>query len=219
LGSRYDPVAAALVEALPGAALCGADDLTRAGWRWPLACGGPRRWVIEGTIVDDREVTGVLVRRTWVHPEELVHTHGDDREYLAAETLAFLTFVLAQTGARVVNPAQGGAIGEEIFRLERWLPAAVRVGLAIRPLRLSPLSQEGVPERTFAIEIVGEEAFGSPAPELVAGSIALARLLGLAYGVFAFDAANRLMAISAGSRPSPAAIPALAALLASRPPG
>lgn len=216
LGSRFDTVADSLVRALPAAALCSAEDLTLPGWLWPLGPGDANRWVIQGKVVDDREITGVLVRRTWVYPEELVQTHPDDREYLAAEALAFLTFVLARTGARVINPVQGGAIGEEIFRIERWLPAAVDAGLELKPLRLSARREAAAADFAFTIEVVGSDAFGSPSSDLATKSINFVRLLGLAYAVLVFDAENRLAAISASSSPSSAALPALAALLSRR---
>jgi hypothetical protein len=218
LGSRFDPLADSLVRALPAAALCSAEDLTLPGWMWPLGHGDANRWVVQGKVVDDREVTGVLVRRTWVYPEELVRTHPDDREYLAAESLAFLTFVLARTGARVINPVQGGAIGEEIFRIERWLPAAIDAGLEPRPLRLAARHAAAALDSPFTIEVVGGDAFGSPSSALATRSIAFVRLLGLAYAVLVFDAENRLAAISAASCPSSAALPALAALLSRRGP-
>lgn len=213
LGSRLDTVTDSLVRALPAAVLCSAEDLTVPGWTWPLGYGHANRWVVQGQIVDDREITGVLVRRTWVYPEELVRTHPDDREYLAAETLAFLTFVLARTGARVINPVQGDAIGEEIFRIERWLPAAIAAGLEPKPLRLSARHQAAALDLAFTIEVVGRDAFRSPSSDLATKSIDCVRLLGLAYAVLVFDAENRLAAISAASCPSSAALPALAALL------
>ena len=216
LGSRFDSVADSLVRALPAAALCSAEDLTSPGWTWPLAAVGASRWVIQGKVVDDREVTGVLVRRTWVYPEEFAQTHPDDREYLAAETLAFLTFVLARTGARVINPVQDGAIGEEIFRIERWLPAAIDAGLEPRPLRVSARPEAAALDSAFAIEVVGGDAFGSPSSDLTTKSVDFVRRLGLAYAVLVFDAEQRLAAISAASCPSTAALPALATLLSRR---
>src|SRR4029450_746262 len=88
---------------------CGAAHPPPPGWRWPVASPEPARWVVDGRVVDDHEVTGVFVRRTHVYPEELVSTHPDDRAYLAAESTAFLIFVLSRTAARVVNPVAAGA--------------------------------------------------------------------------------------------------------------
>ena len=87
------------------------------------------RWVIDGATVPDADVTGVLVRRTYVYPEELVTTHRDDREYLAAEATAFLIFVLSRTGAVVINEVGDGALGDDAIRPERWMRVAAGMGM------------------------------------------------------------------------------------------
>jgi hypothetical protein len=109
VGSRHDPVATELAGSWK-AQLCGADDLVAPGWSWPAA-GGPRTWLIEGVQVDDRDVSGVFVRRGTVYADELTAIHPDDRAYVAAEAHAFLSLVLASTSARVCNPVVDGAFG------------------------------------------------------------------------------------------------------------
>jgi len=214
VGSRHDRVARSLVEALPAAALCGAEDLTRPGWVWPIASPEPARWVVDGRMVDDREVTGVLVRRTHIYPEELLSTHRDDRAYLAAESTAFLTFVLSRTGARVVNPVAAGALGDEAIRPERWMPLAVAAGLTPAPLRLRPAVTPRPSPKPTTVEVVAGTAFGVAPPRLRAGAVGLAAALGIAYAAFAFDGRGRLVTVSSAHPPGRAARRALASLLA-----
>jgi hypothetical protein len=216
VGSRHDRVARSLVEALPTAALCGAEDLTRPGWQWPVASPEPARWVVDGRVVDDHEVTGVLVRRTHIYPEELVSTHPDDRAYLAAESTAFLIFVLSRTAARVVNPVAAGALGDEAIRPERWMPLAAAAGLRPAPLRLRPSVMPRASRKPSTVEVVGGTAFGTAPPRLRAGATALAAALQIAYAAFVFDGQGRLVTVSSAHPPGRAARRALASLLAKR---
>ena len=223
VGSRHDSAARAIVEALPAAALCAAEDLTRPGWVWPLDSArgkgresGAARWVVDGKIVDDHDVTGVYVRRSCVYPEELVTTHPDDREFLAAESTAFLIFVLSRTAARVVNPVADGALGDDAVRPERWMPAAAALGLDPAPLRLRRGHPTGAPAKTLGVEVVGGDAFGDVPPRLRATSITLAAKLDVVHASFVFDTKHRLVAVSTARPPSSAALAALRAVLSGR---
>jgi hypothetical protein len=216
VGSRHDPLARSMVEALPAAALCGAEDLTRPGWVWPLASSEPARWIVDGAVVDDREVTGVFVRRTHVYPEELVGTHPDDREYLAAESTAFLVFALSRTGARVVNPVAGGALGDDAIPPTRWMRIAADLGLSVAHVRLRRAGVVRAPATTTSAEVVGAAAFGDAPPRLRAAATKLAAALGVVYAAFVFDGRRRLVAVSAGRAPSGDALAALGPVLSAR---
>jgi hypothetical protein len=216
VGSRHDPVARGLVEALPSALLCGADDLTRSGWVWPLGSPEDACWVVEGRVVPDREVTGVWVRRNYVYPEELVGTHPDDREYLAAEATAFLVFVLSRTGARVVNPVGDGALGDDIVRPERWMPVAAAAGVPVRPLRMRAGDGLTPPPRTTRATVAGGEVFGDATPARRRAAQAMAAALGLPYVVFVFDGQRRLVTLSTLMAPGDDEIAALAGFLGGR---
>ena len=78
----------------------------RRVWRYGRTAS--RTWVVDTKRVCDDDVTGVFVRRPTVYPEELTSTHPEDRPFLASEIHSFLTFVLATTSARVVNPVSDG---------------------------------------------------------------------------------------------------------------
>ena len=216
VGSRHDNVSRSIVEALPSAALCSAEDLTRPGWIWALSSPEANRWVVDGKVVDDSEVTGVLVRRSCVYPEELVATHRDDREYLAAESTAFLVFVLSQTGARVANPVADGALGDDAVRPERWMPAAAGLGVRPAPLRLKAGGAVRLPAATTTAQVVGREAFGDVPPRLREAAVELAAALHLLYAAFVFDRRRRLVAVSSVQPPSEAALAGLASALGRR---
>jgi hypothetical protein len=217
VGSRHDSVSRSLATMLPGGALCGADDLTRPGWCWPLESPETARWVVEGKIVDDGEVSDVLVRRTYVYPEELFETHPDDREYLAAEATAFLVFVLSRTCGRVVNPVADGAVGDGAVRPERWTAAAVRFGMKVAPIRMRSTGRVRLPPRTSTVEVAAGQPFGGGSPQLRRMAVALADALGMGYVSMVFDGRGRLLTISTMTAPSAEAAMALTRLLEKRP--
>jgi hypothetical protein len=217
LGSRHDPIARSIVDALPNAVLCSADDLTLPGWEWWLGSSGENHWVAGGARIADAEVTGVLVRRTCVYPEELTRTHADDREYLAAETTAFLSFVLSHTGARVVNPVADGAFGEEAIRVERWMQEAREIPLEVAPLRLSLDAASARAAPATMIEVVGNEAFHDAPHPLLHQFVELAQRLRLDYCRFLLDTEGRLVGVSGAGQPSGPALATLSHLLAGRP--
>ena len=216
LGSRHDPVAVELVGAWPGAALCSAEDLTRPGWVWRSPSAGAARWVVDGRVVADDEVSGVFVRRSTVYPEELRSTHPDDRAYLAAEAHAFLVFVLGTTGARVANPVFDGSLGDESVSAERWLGAADEVGVPVAPLRMASDRAPSRPARQSIVEAVGDEVFGAAPAGTLAGARCLCARLGLTWASFAFDGRQRLRSVSTSRPPGSDARRALGRLLERR---
>jgi hypothetical protein len=216
-GSRHDAVAQELVRRWPAAALCDVDDLITRGWRWPASSGtAERTWVIDGATIPDREVTGVFLRRSTVYPDEFPRTHRDDRTYLAAEVHAFLVFVLATTGAMVVNPVRDAAFGADALGPERWMPIASRLGVAVAPLRITSAARPRPSHPTTIIEVVGSEPLAASPITLADAAVAVTRALGLTWAVAAFNDEGRLSAISITSPPSTEAASRLGQLLAGR---
>jgi hypothetical protein len=209
VGSRHDPVATDLVALWPQAALCSAEDLVHSGWVWHHAQPESRTWVVAARRVRDEEVAGVFVRRTTVYPEELVTIHPADRTYLAAEVHALLTFVLATTSARVVNPVIDGAFGEEALRSERWLAAASEAGISVRPTRVASEPRRRSRYSAYELEVVGDEVFGEGPARIVEGARRLTNLLGMVWGVLVFDTRGRLITVTNARRPGDAATAAL----------
>lgn len=215
LGSRHDPVAAALLERWPDAALCSAEDLTTPGWIWSAPLGD-RTWVVSGQTVVDEEVTGVFVRRSSVLPAELLGIHPEDRAYVAAEVQAFLVYVLATTGATVAAPVRDGGLGDEALRPELWMPAATIAGLGVVPLRLGRAAQGRRALRTRSVEVVGDEVVGDAGRRTAASVRALAAELDLPWAAFVLDGRHRLVTMSTTAGPSEGAAARLGPLLGRR---
>lgn len=216
VGSRHDAIAAALAEAW-GARVCTAEDLLAPGWSWEVP-GGRRTWIVGGAAVDDRDVTGVFVRRSTVHPQELPRVPPADRGYLAAELHGFLSLVLGTTAARVCNPVVDGAFGEEALRAARWLAAARACGIAVHPVRLRSDAEPRTLPEAFTVEVVGDDCHGGGAAARDrSAALALASRLGLVWGSVAFDGRHRLLTVTARLPPSSSATRALGALLGASP--
>lgn len=212
VGSRHDPVAKMLVDAWPAARQCSAEDFTRPGWAWRRD-NDTRRWVIDGITVDDAEVSGVFVRRSMVYPEEFMMTHPDDRGYLAAETSAFLVFVLSCTSAVVVNPVVDGAFGDEVLVPERWIPEATASGVTVAPVRLTSSHKQPLRQSATRLEVVGTEVIGAGSSQIRSAASSIVNALGLRYAVLAFDDRERLVCISCMARPSHTAVEAIGQML------
>ena len=211
VGSRHDPVATELAVSW-SASLCGAEDLVGPGWAWH-AGGGPRTWRIAGARVDDRDVSGVFVRRGTVYADELTAIHPDDRAYVAAEAHAFLSLVLASTSARVCNPVVDGAFGDEALRLDRIRAAAAAHDVPMRPVRLSSDGRSRPLPASVTVEVVGARAFGDAPARDHAAALALGVALDLAWATFVFDRQHRLMVVSSSRAPSAVAAASLRTLL------
>lgn len=162
----------------PGrAALMTARDLSRPGWH---LAGIPLQ---AGTVVAARErlptdaITGVLVRRMAVYPQELTHVTEGDRDYVASEMTAALTWWLGATPVPVLNRPGGAVLCGPGWQSERWLARAVTLGIPVLPRRhevparcpapLTPLVQAVV---------VGETVLGEVSDELADRARRLARV-------------------------------------------
>jgi hypothetical protein len=217
VGSRHDRVSQELTARWSNAVLCSAEDLVAPGWVWGNHDPVARTWVASGQQIPDAQVSGVFVRRSAVYPEELTPVHPEDRAFLAAETQAFLTFVLATTAARVVNPVVDGAFGEEALRLERYGDAAARAGSAFRPIRVTTERTRRTRYAVSEVEVVGQEAFGRSSARVQQRALRLAATLGLLWAVVLFDSRSRLVTLTAARAPTEAAADALGRLLSARP--
>jgi hypothetical protein len=122
------------------------DDLCSAGWRFDLADPERSTAVVGATQVAASEVVGVLVRLPAITPGELRRISPEDREYVAAETTAFLLSWLASLACVVLNPPCPPWLTGPLWTAERWLltAAALRIPLAHTITR----SSDAEPRRT-----------------------------------------------------------------------
>jgi len=192
LASERDAAARRLVErwASHGARLMTVRDLSAPGWRYGGSNGREDCAVIGGEIIPRDAITGVVTRIAWVQPTDLPHIVEDDREYIAAEYVAFLTAWLDGLPCPVMNkPSPACLLGPTLTR-ERWLARAARAGLTlVSRQRWVPEPSDPLPQA--AVSVVGERWFGDVAPELGAQAVRLAREAGVELLTALFSAADR----------------------------
>jgi hypothetical protein len=169
------------------AALLDAADLSHPGWR--LLAKDPHRGsiVAEGKVLPVSDLTGVLVRRLAVYPEELHHVHADDRAYVASEMTALLAWWLRVVPVPVLNRPASGMLCGPARRPEQWRVAARGLGFSVAPLRREATRPPILPAIHTEIVAVGEEIVGE-APQAQADCVlALSRDANVALLYAGFD--------------------------------
>lgn len=201
LASRFDISANELVENWTdnNARLMTPADLSRPGWR--DFSGGPPSGirdvpgsaVIDGQTVGTDQLTGVLVRLLIVMPEELSHIVPEDRDYVAAEMMAFLVSWLSRLSCPVLNRPTPLCLVGPAWRWEKWSAIATEIGMKVRHPQGRSLAMAGdnatQPADTRQVIVVGDRCIGSrtPSEERSALKLALASNVALLQLDFAGD--------------------------------
>lgn len=159
-------------------------DLSMPGWRHFVAAEGNCGTVaVGGTVVPEREVTGVLTRTSWISPYDLPVIAEADRAYVATEMSAFLLSWLSSLNCPVVNRPMPGCLAGPPWRTPQWMAAAAASGLQT-PAFGRMREPRG---NAVMLTVVGTRCFGAAAPELHAASLRLAALASTGLLGVAFD--------------------------------
>lgn len=177
VGGARDPEALAAVSALgpDRAVLSDATDLSRPGWNLHADRPAEGNIVAGGRPLSVSRLTGVLVRRLAVYPQELAHVHEADRDYVASEMTALLTWWLHAVPIPVVNRPAAGVLCGPGWRLEQWRAQAARMGYPVVDSIRSARPAESLPTTKTEVVVVGDNAAGHPPAHLADRVIALAR--------------------------------------------
>jgi hypothetical protein len=213
VGSRHDQAARDIVEqwAPAGAALLTCEDLSTPGWRHRLFDPAGSQAVVDGQVVPDRDIRGVLVRRPWIMEQELTRIAAPDRQYVAAEMNAFLVSWLARLQCRVLNRPSGTSLCGPNWRPLQWAKAAAGVGIPIAvtdwrvpsPLKRRPQQAPDIPAPPVEVILIGERCFGAPDVSYTKAVKSLAAVAGVSLLAARFDRAERTPCfVSASAMPS-----------------
>jgi len=199
------------------AALLDATDLSHQGWR--LLAKYPRvgSIVAEGKVLPISDVTGVLVRRLAVYPEELQHVHEDDRAYVASEMTALLAWWLRVVPVPVLNRPAGGVLCGPARRPEQWRVAARNLGFPVVRLRREATRPPILPAIHTEIVAVGDEVVGNAPQAQVDCVLALSREANAALLYAGFDEVGALVTVHALPRLSVELVEALERYVALNP--
>jgi hypothetical protein len=193
---EHDESAQDLVRRWTGreAALMAPSDLSRAGW----SCNShdPLRsvCVIGGACHRASSIEGVLIRRSAVLASDLLHITPDDRNYVAAEMNAFLTYWLTAIGRPVLNHPTPRSLSGPGWYPEHWMFYAFRSGLRVKDHKRSvgphATQHPAWPEHPAPyvdLTVVGESAIGDVSTGLAAKARELAKSAGVKFVRFRFD--------------------------------
>jgi hypothetical protein len=213
VGSRHDRAARDIVAqwASHDAALLTCEDLSTPGWRHRLFHRAESRAVVGGRVIGELDIRGVLMRRPWIIPQELIHIGASDREYVAAEMNAFLLSWLASLQCRVLNRPNGTSLCGPNWRPLQWARAAACAGIAIKmaswqvpapKMRSSPTVPD-VSEPPIEVTLVGDQCLGAPNESYAAATRRLAAIANVGLLAVRFASAQRTPRfVSATAMPS-----------------
>jgi hypothetical protein len=186
VASRWDRAAKAFASrwATHNVHVLTSRDLSAAGWRQSLSVTDGSVAVVDGALVPQEDITGVLTRLPCVSAEELVHIAPQDRPYIAGEMTAFLLFWLSRLKCPVLNRPTPAWLSGRYWRRESWVRAATQAGIPVQPVhRRVVLPGSGPEESTGAlpatVTIVGERLFGQADQVLQSQARRLADLAGV----------------------------------------
>lgn len=177
VGGERDAEALAAVESFghDRAALLTAKDLSQPGWNLPFLRPSDHRIIVGGRAISADSITGVLVRRLAVYPQELIHVHEADREYVASEMTALLTWWLHELPMPVLNRPAAGVLCGPGWRPEQWRALAARLGHAVTASTRTGRDPEALPLGRTEVVTIGDAVAGEPNVALVDRTLALAR--------------------------------------------
>lgn len=139
-------------------------DLSRTGWRQRLGQPAQSTAVVDGKVVQEKAITGVLVRLPFVDERELVHIADEDKSYSASEMTAFLSFWLGHLSCAVLHCSTSNSLIGPEWLPEIWASVAARAGFFVNPL--TSRSPQEVPDQAeeasglSVVTVVGEQCFG-----------------------------------------------------------
>ena len=134
--NRFDPVAKKLCEkwSTHNARMLTCSDLSKSGWRFYMETKKEAQVVIDGEIIPEKEIKGIVTLWPAVYEQELTHIAAADRFYVANEMTAFLKAWLTQIPCPVLNRPSAVSLVGPGWRVEKWVNVAAQSGLTVAPI-------------------------------------------------------------------------------------
>lgn len=160
------------------------QDLSVAGWHQSSGSMDGDTAIVEGELVPQKEVTGVLTLLPCVFEEELVDIALPDRRYVAAEMTAFLLFWLSRLQCPVLNRPTPTCLSGPYWRREKWVHVAAQAGIPVQPVHRRAAPTGSSTEGEFlpgpaTVTVIGGRVFGEAEPALRRQAQCLADLAGV----------------------------------------
>lgn|SRR5574337_1144287 len=178
LASRYDVGAESVVEKRihDDIHLLTCDDLSVNGWRYDIK-DVDSVGVIDGKIVHSKDITGVITRLPYVTENELVRIIKEERQYVAAEMMAFLSSWLHGLRCTVLNRPTPTCLSGPNWRNEMWVRTAASLGIPVVAVNksVSVTDTASEPNADTVVTVVGNRCIGSTDSEIIRQSILIAK--------------------------------------------
>jgi hypothetical protein len=181
VASRLDMAATRFVAANAdsGVLLMTPADLSQQGWKFHL--GGPMgsTAVVAGRPIKATAIAAVMTRLPAVSDHDLPHIVPSERAYVAAEMNAFLLAWLTSLTCPLLNRPTPQCLSGPLWRQEKWVLTANRLGIPSRPVARQVPSNELIgaassePAGT-TIAVIGRKHVGAGDGVLVKRAHALA---------------------------------------------
>jgi hypothetical protein len=195
------------------AVLLDAADLSRPGWRLSLKAPRTGAAIASGRLLPVEAISGVLVRRLAVYPQELPHVHADDRPYVAAEMTALLAWWLRALDLPVLNRPSAGGLCGPAWRTEHWRDVAARQQIPAAPVNRSSIGPRSVASPTTEVVVVGTTIIGEAPVGLQTHARRLAAAAGVTLFRAWFDTDGVLLGADCFPRLTPAVVGAIGAMV------
>jgi hypothetical protein len=194
LADRRDADAGVLVDRWRGqdARILSIDDVLSEGWCHRIAAPAETTAVVSGRIVPVAAITGVLTLLPWVAPAELVHIMPEDRNYIAAEAMAFLLSWLSDLPCPVMNRPRPPCLMGPNWRDAQWVHTAAGLGIPVRPIHRRA-ARGGEPlvrpagGALATVTVIGRQCLGRAHPALAEHASRLAAAAGVSMLAVHFD--------------------------------
>jgi hypothetical protein len=160
------------------------QDLSVTGWRQSSGGLDCDIAVVEGKLVLQKEVTGVLTLLPCVFEEELVDIAPAERRYVAAEMTAFLLFWLSRFKCPVLNRPTPTCLSGPYWRREKWVSVAAQAGIPVELVHRHAAPPGSSAERELLpgpaiVTVIGRRIFGEVEPALRRQAQCIADLAGV----------------------------------------
>ena len=144
-------------------------DLSEPGWR--LRVGRPEdcRLYVGGRTVKSEEVAGAVMRLGWISAAQIPWIAPEDRDYVAAEMMAFGLAFFEAAPFPVLNRPTPACLNGPAFRPDVWRAKAREAGFAVAGTAAPTTGQ---------VRVVGRRCLGASSAATEAAALRLADAAG-----------------------------------------
>jgi hypothetical protein len=189
LASQFDEPARRLRDRWAGSSsrILTCEDLSRSGWRYRVDDPENSVAVIQGDLIPQSQIFGVLTRLAWVSEMDVRQVAREDRTYVASEMAAFLLCWLFNLKCPILNQPSANCLTGPGWLPEQWNLAAAQAGMRVaetkRHVVLNSSNQSPDPDirdpKGAAATVLNGRCFGDVDRKLFDQAVCLSRMVNM----------------------------------------